>query len=143
VMLAATSFSLVVPAIEAAIGQGHEGIAGSLVVAAGMLLGAALLWLVHRTLPHEHFVKGREGRPAHVARLWLFVAAITLHNAPEGLAVGIGFAGGDFENGRSLAIGIGLQNMPEGLAVALALRRIGYPVGRALLVALATGLVEP
>lgn len=144
VMLAATSFSLIIPAIEAADRQGHGALAGSLIVAGGMALGTLVLLLANRWLPHEHFIKGREGIPAErLGRIWLFVAAITLHNLPEGLAVGVGFGGGDVSQGTTLAIGIGLQNMPEGLAVALALREVGYSTGRAFLIALLTGLVEP
>lgn len=144
VMLAATSFSLLVPALAAAAALGHGPFGSASTVGAGMLLGALALLAMHRAVPHEHFKKGREGAIAapQAARLWLFVAAITLHNLPEGLAVGVGF-GSDPDRGLSLAIGMGLQNVPEGLAVALALRKIGHPGGRAFLVALATGLVEP
>jgi zinc transporter, ZIP family len=88
---------------------------------------------------------GPDGKEAGASlrRIWLFVIAITLHNFPEGLAVGVGFGGGDIENGRSLAIGIGLQNFPEGLAVAVALLGQNYSRVRAFTVALMTGLVEP
>ena len=140
VMLAATSFSLIIPAIEAAPGP----TAGAAIVAGGMALGGAFLWLADRFFPHEHFIKGREGSEAkNLRRIWLFVIAITLHNFPEGLAVGVGFGGGDVQGGTALAIGIGLQNLPEGLVVALALVSEGYSVWRSLLVALCTGLVEP
>jgi zinc transporter, ZIP family len=71
------------------------------------------------------------------------VIAITIHNFPEGMAVGVGFGGGDVAKGVSLATGIGLQNAPEGLAVALALRGQGYSRGKSFWVALLTGLVEP
>jgi ZIP family zinc transporter len=71
------------------------------------------------------------------------VAAITLHNLPEGLAVGVGFAAGEYSNGLTLAIGIGIQNIPEGLAVALALRKAGYSRGRSFLVGASSGLAEP
>ncbi len=69
--------------------------------------------------------------------------AITIHNFPEGMAVGVGFGGGNVTNGLSLAIGIGLQNAPEGLAVAVALRGLGYTKGRSFLIAMLTGLIEP
>jgi ZIP family zinc transporter len=130
VMLAATSFSLVTPGIEAAARKGHVGVAGSGIVASGMLLGALGLLAANRYLPHEHFIKGLEGiATRRLGRVWLFVFAITLHNFPEGLAVGVGFGGGSLQNGISLAIGISLQNLPEGLAVALALVQIGYSRG--------------
>jgi ZIP family zinc transporter len=79
----------------------------------------------------------------HLSRIWLFVLAITIHNLPEGLAVGVGFGGGDVARGTVLAVGIGLQNAPEGLAVALALLSGGYSRTYAFLVAGLTGMVEP
>lgn len=141
VMLAATSFSLIVPGIES--GTRLWGVWGVAVVAGGILLGAVVLDQIDRRLPHEHFFKGVEGPSSHMKRIWLFVIAITIHNFPEGLAVGVGFGGGDFGAGTSLAIGIGLQNMPEGLAVAFPLIALGYSRWKAVGIALATGLVEP
>lgn len=144
VMLAAAFFSLILPGLEAARGQGASELRAVAVVTAGILIGAAGLWLIHRYAPHEHFVAGLEGVPTQrLRRIWLFVIAITLHNFPEGLAVGVGFGGGDVGNGVALAIGIGVQNMPEGLAVALALLSLDYSKAQALLVAAMTGLVEP
>lgn len=144
VMLAATSFSLLVPGTEAAIAQGLTQTQAALVMAGGMLLGAAFLWLAHNHFPHEHFFKGIEGlNRQHVKRIWLFVIAITLHNFPEGLAVGVGFGSGDVASGMALTLGIGLQNIPEGLVVALSLRELGYSIATAIGVATLTGLVEP
>jgi len=141
VMLAATSFSLIVPGIE------HGNLLwpgyGVYVVAFGILLGAFCLDLVDRLLPHEHFILGHEGPSSRMKKIWLFIIAITIHNFPEGLAVGVGFGGGDITNGTSLAIGIGLQNMPEGLAVALPLLGLGYSRLKAIGIATLTGLVEP
>lgn len=140
VMLAAASFALIVPGLEAA----GNGVKAALIVVAGILLGAVFLWLMDKFLPHEHFIKGHEGiDTARLKRLWLFIFAITLHNLPEGLAVGVGFGGGDILGGITLAIGIGLQNIPEGLVVALALASHKYGLKKSFLVALATGLVEP
>ncbi|NNC25235.1 ZIP family metal transporter, partial [Salinisphaera sp. USBA-960] len=76
-------------------------------------LGALFLDASNRYLPHRHFLKGREGAGVSLQRIWLFIFAITLHNFPEGLAVGVGFGSGDPEgilNGLTLAAGIGLQN---------------------------------
>jgi len=134
VMLAATCFSLLVPAIDAG---------GVWVALTGLALGAAFLTALDRLLPHEHFASGPEGPSSSLRRTWLFVIAITLHNFPEGLAVGVGFGSGDLSGATSLAIGIGLQNMPEGLAVALPLVREGYGRLPAFGIALASGLVEP
>lgn len=142
VMLAATSFSLIVPAVEYGSGMwGRTG--GLLAVVFGIAAGAAALDIVDRTVPHFHTVIGREGPSSGMRKVWLFILAITIHNFPEGLAVGVGFGGGDAAAGTTLAIGIGLQNMPEGLAVAVALIREGYGRWAALGIALMTGLVEP
>ena len=150
VMLAASFFSLIIPALENA-----EGMYGSRTLAAtitviGIFLGVVVIWLVNEHAPHEHFFQGREGKLAlpddeidSLRRIWLFVVAITIHNFPEGLAVGVGFGGGEVANGTSLAIGIGLQNLPEGLAVAVALTGEGYRRRHAFGVAALTGLVEP
>jgi ZIP family zinc transporter len=144
VMLAATSFSLIVPGTEAAVNQGASTTLAALIMVLGLLLGGAFLWLAHNHFPHEHFFKGREGSiPENFAQIWLFVIAITLHNFPEGLAVGVGFGTGDLSEGITLATGIGLQNIPEGLVVAIALRNIGYTARKALAVSTLTGLVEP
>jgi len=134
VMLAASVFSLLIPAID-------DG--GVWVTVGGMLLGALVLHLIDRLVPHEHFIRGREGPSSRLRKIWLFILAITIHNFPEGLAVGVGFGGGSLSAAIALAIGIGLQNMPEGLAVALPLTGEGYSRGRALLYATLTGLVEP
>ena len=141
VMLAATSFSLIVPGIEHG-NQLWPGY-GVYAVSIGILSGAFCLDLVDRFLPHEHFILGHEGPSSRMKRIWLFIIAITIHNFPEGLAVGVGFGGGDIGGGISLAIGIGIQNMPEGLAVALPLLGLGYGRLHALLIATLTGLVEP
>lgn len=141
VMLAATSFSLIVPAIEH--GDRLWPGLGVWVVVGGMLLGAGVLDLLDRAIPHEHFIKGLEGPSSAMKRIWLFIIAITIHNFPEGLAVGVGFGGGDIAGGISLAIGIGMQNMPEGLAVALPLIGLGYSRKAAIGIATLTGLVEP
>jgi len=102
------------------------------------------LWLTAILVPHEHFFKGHEGIEIRsLKRVWLFIFAIAIHNFPEGLAVGVGFGGGDIINGITLATGIGLQNMPEGLVVALALIAHRYSLKKSFLIALATGLVEP
>jgi ZIP family zinc transporter len=144
VMLAASFLSLIIPGIEAGrLIYGGTRIAAVIAVA-GILLGAAFVALLNEWVPHEHFFQGRQGPlPGALAKIWLFVLAITIHNVPEGLAVGVGFGGGDVARGTTLAIGIGLQNAPEGLAVALALLSCGYTRGYSFAVASLTGLVEP
>ncbi len=117
IMLAATFFSLLLPGLEFA-GQQHGEILSVGIVSAGLLLGAVALFAIHQQVPHEHFQLGREGGDAtELSRIWLFVIAITLHNFPEGMAVGVGFAGGELSNGLPLALGIGLQNIPGKIGV--------------------------
>lgn len=141
VMLAASFFSLLMPALESAAAVTGSAVHGIWIVAAGIGVGAAVLMAADRWLPHEHFVKGREGGKAgHDAGLWLFIIAITLHNIPEGLAVGVAQGSG---NGDALTAGIAIQNMPEGLIVAIALATLGVSRWKAAALALATGMAEP
>ncbi len=134
VMLAATAFSLIVPAIE---------LGGIWPATLGILIGAFFLAILDHALPHTHFIKGAEGPSSHLRRVWLLIIAITLHNFPEGLAVGVGFGTERLSDAIALMIAIGLQNMPEGLAVALPLVREKWPRGKALLYALGSGMAEP
>jgi ZIP family zinc transporter len=144
IMLAATFFSLLLPGIDYGVAYYGSNVAGVSVIAFGLLLGAFTLFFIHQNVPHEHFQLGREGNShAEMSRIWLFVIAITLHNFPEGIAVGVGFAGGELKNGVTLAIGIGLQNVPEGLAVSVALLSVGYRRLTAVLIGIGSGLVEP
>lgn len=139
VMLAATSFSLIIPSIESAGG----GIKGAAIALGGILIGGLFLDYVDKLFPDTNLMAGPGKNHDNLHRVWLFVLAITIHNFPEGLAVGVGFGDGNMANGLSLAIAIGLQNIPEGLAVALPLRREGYSSLKAFGVAACTGLVEP
>ena len=143
VMMAASVFSLILPALEEAgtdMPEERRGACGDRRDSARR--GGALV--INEHVPHEHFILGPEGPPTErLRRIWLFVIAITLHNFPEGLAVGVGFGTGDLGSATALAIGIGLQNIPEGLAVAVAPLTLDYSRGQALAVATATGPVEP
>jgi ZIP family zinc transporter len=134
VMLAATAFSLIVPAIE---------LGGIWPAVLGIFIGALFLAALDRWLPHTHLIKGAEGPSSTMRRVWLLIIAITMHNFPEGLAVGVGFGSGNLGEAIALMIAIGLQNMPEGLAVALPLVREKWPRGKALLYAFGSGLAEP
>lgn len=144
VMLTASFTSLIAPGIAAASRLHGDVRLAALVGVIGIVLGVGFVALLNEWIPHEHFFQGLQG-PAEstLARIWLLVLAITIHNIPEGLAVGVGFANGDVARGTTLAIGIGLQNAPEGLAVAVALLASGYTRTYAFLVASLTGLVEP
>ena len=149
VMLAACAFSLILPGMEAVrslqLWGGSEW-AASGVIGLAILLGAAGMMGFDRLLPHEHFIKGREGMEMDAVRklqrAWLFVFAIALHNLPEGLAIGVAYAGNGL-GGNALATGIAIQDIPEGLVVAMALVTAGYRRRTAILVAILTGMVEP
>jgi ZIP family zinc transporter len=144
VMLAATAFSLIVPGVETASEQFGNKALAALIVGLGILVGGLSIWLGNRWLPIERLAEGPYGISREtLRRTWLFMAAITIHNFPEGLAVGVGFATGDFANGLTLAVGIGLQNIPEGMAVAFAALTARYSVPRAFLIGTASGLAEP
>jgi ZIP family zinc transporter len=144
VMLTASFFSLIVPALEVAEQRHGDGPAPALIVCVSIAIGMTAVAALNALLPHEHFVSGREGpRRASLDRIWLFVFAITIHNIPEGMSVGVAFGTGEPSHGWPLALGIGLQNAPEGLAVAVALVGEGYGRARAAWIALLTGLVEP
>jgi len=144
VMLAATAFSLVIPGLDAAQAQGAGKWTAGALVGAGIVAGALFLLVLDRKLPHEHFVKGPAGAAAaQVKRVWLFVAAISLHNLPEGLAIGVGYGGADMLKGTALATGIAIQDMPEGLVVALSLLGVGYSRTAAAAIGAATSLIEP
>lgn len=144
VMLAASSFSLIIPALAAAKGQGAGGWGAAGIVGSGIAAGALLLLFIERVVPHEHFVKGLEGPQARaMKRVWLFVLAIAVHNLPEGLAIGVAYAGTDPLGALALATGISIQDVPEGMVVALALRGVGYGRLRSAGLGVLSGLVEP
>jgi ZIP family zinc transporter len=150
VMIAASVWSLLLPAIDMSEAQGGRGwIAASI----GFALGGAFLRLADQLLPHLHPglpMKASEGVRTTWERATLLVLAITLHNIPEGLAIGVAFgaaASGEttatFGAAVALAIGIGLQNFPEGIAVAMPLRREGVSMGRSFWYGQLSALVEP
>lgn len=144
VMLAATSFSLLNPALAAAEGMGLGNWTASLGVGASLLAGAGVLMLLERVLPHEHFHGGSgTAGPQRMRRVTLFVLAIVLHNIPEGLAIGVAAAGTDAAHATALATGISIQDVPEGLVVAVALLTVGVRRWLAALVGATSGLVEP
>ncbi|CAI5724698.1 unnamed protein product [Hyaloperonospora brassicae] len=165
VMLAASYWSLLAPAIDIATQDderyGPDGRYAFVPAAVGFTLGALTLFGTEKVLPvletlvHEEDDGRVEPDAAKCTnrnsfrRVLMLVIAITLHNLPEGMAVGVGFgsighsARATFANARNLAIGIGLQNFPEGLAVSMPLRREGASAFRAFMWGQASGLVEP
>jgi ZIP family zinc transporter len=140
VMVAASCWSLLIPAIE---------LGGVWRAIVGLLLGAAFLYALDKMLPHLHpeydpsASLEPEGPRVAMQRTMLLVIAITLHNIPEGLAVGVSYGAGNWGAATALAIGIGLQNMPEGLAVSVPLRREGFTRRRALWYGQLSAAVEP
>lgn len=150
VMIAASFWSLLAPSIEMAESNGQIG---WLPAAVGFLAGGAFLFGIDKLLPHLHLslpIEEAEGVKTSWRRSVLLVLAITLHNIPEGLAVGVAFgaAAAGFDQALipgaiALAIGIGLQNLPEGLAVAAPLRREGMSRRKSFLYGQASGMVEP
>jgi ZIP family zinc transporter len=146
VMLAASAFSLTIPALRAAQGQGAGPWQAGAIVGGGIVLGALLLLALDRWLPHEHFIKGfeRDNPRAHaLKRTWLFVFAVSLHNLPEGLAIGVAFAGTNPVSAAALSTGIAIQDVPEGLVIALALQGVGYARGFSVFLGAISGAIEP
>ena len=150
VMLAASYWSLLAPSIEVAAEQGWPS---WLPPAIGFLLGGAFLFALDKSLPHLHLGlpdEQAEGPQTRWRRSVLLVSAITLHNIPEGLAVGVAFGGAasgletaSLGSATALAIGIGIQNFPEGLAVAMPLRAEGLSRSKSWMMGQASALVEP
>jgi len=141
VMLAATAFSLLVPGMS--FGNAVWPGKGIYFVSFGMMLGALFLHYADRQLPHVHFDAVADLRRTSLNKIWLFIIAITIHNFPEGMSVGVSYGTGEMKTGTVLAIAIALQNIPEGLAVALPLVGLNYNKWHAVGIATVTGLVEP
>lgn len=136
IMLGASFTSLILPGIK---------IGGVVPVLLGIVFGSILVTLADRLLPHMHLIMGYEGAKSRVIRgIWLFVIAITIHNMPEGLAVGVGFASGNIDAAVILMLAIGLQNIPEGLSVGFSLLTThSYSRRFAYITSVASGFVEP
>jgi len=150
VMIAASFWSLLAPAIEMAEGSGLPAWVPAVI---GFLLGGVFLWIIDKILPHLHLglpVEEAEGIKTPWRRSVLLVLAITLHNFPEGLAVGVAFGAvsanlpaASLAGAIALAIGIGIQNFPEGAAVSVPLRREGLTRRKSFWYGQLSGVVEP
>jgi ZIP family zinc transporter len=150
VMIAASYWSLLSPAIEMANGL---GIMPWMPATVGFLLGGFFIWLIDRILPHLHLgfpTEKAEGIHTSWKRSVLLVMAITLHNIPEGLAVGVAFGAlaanlpsANLAGAIALALGIGIQNFPEGTAVSVPLRREGISMLKSFWYGQLSGIVEP
>jgi len=150
VMIAASCWSLLIPSIDL---SGQLGIIPWVPPVVGFLLGGGFLYAIDKIIPHLHLgfeMSESEGIKTSWQRSVLLVLAITLHNIPEGLAVGVAFGAAaaglpsaSLSAAIALAIGIGLQNFPEGMAVSVPLRGEGFSRLKAFMFGQASGLVEP
>ncbi|MGQ9463187.1 MAG: ZIP family metal transporter [Candidatus Fervidibacter sp.] len=135
VMLTASFTSLILPGIK---------LGGFLPTFVGILIGAVFLTVADQLIPHTHAIMGYEGlSQSRLRAVWLFIIAITIHNMPEGLAVGVGFGSGDIPGAIKLMLAIGIQNIPEGLAVSVSALSAGMGAYfYACFVGIRAGLVE-
>lgn len=145
VMVAASVWSLLIPAIEQSVGMGKFAFVPAVV---GFYIGMLFLLLLDHVIPHLHQNSSEaEGPESQLARTTMMVLAVTLHNIPEGMAVGLAFALAGVQGGLAaaavLALGIGVQNLPEGLAVALPFRASGLSRGKSFALGALSGAVEP
>lgn len=141
VMLAATAFSLIIPGME--FGNAIWAGKGLWVVSIGIVMGALFLHFADEKLPHLHFDSADNMHMDSLQKISLFIIAITIHNFPEGMSVGVSFGTGNINDGIVLSIAMALQNIPEGLAVSMPLVALGYNKWKAVGIATLTGLVEP
>ncbi|MDD3393712.1 MAG: ZIP family metal transporter [Anaerotignum sp.] len=148
VMIAASVWSLLIPALDLSEAQGGITWLPALL---GFLLGVGFLLLLDSLIPHLHMSSEKpEGMPSRLSKTTMLVLAVTLHNFPEGMAVGVTFAGAMLGNGSitmmsafALALGIALQNFPEGAIISMPLRNEGQSKKKAFLYGVASGVVEP
>ena len=139
VMLAAAVLGLILPSLE------YGGEWGLLITVAGIFVGALCLNLIDKLVPHLHKLVGPDAETHHNANLskvLLFVAAIAIHNLPEGIAAGVGFGSGDTAQALLIAGGIALQNIPEGMVIIGPMLAAGVSPGKTFVCAMLTGLVE-
>ena len=150
IMIAASYWSLLAPSIEI---SESLGLPAYLPPAIGFMMGGIVLWSIDRILPHLHLglpISSAEGIKTSWQRSILLVLAITLHNIPEGMAIGVAFGaasagipGATLTGAIALALGIGLQNFPEGLAISAPLRREGLSAGKSFWYGQLSAVVEP
>lgn len=147
VMIAASVWSLLIPAMDMAAGLGKLAF---IPAAVGFLLGIFFLLLLDHVIPHMHIDRQEEGPRANLKKNTMLVLAVTLHNIPEGMAVGVVFAGwlsGSTEMSMAgafaLALGIAIQNFPEGAIISMPLLSEGHSKHRAFGLGLLSGIVEP
>jgi len=143
VMLAASFFALLVPAMEKLIEITPDIHVAGFWYCGAVTIGVALVWLLNILLPHEHNNMVRHGPKFDLRKAWLFIIAISLHKLPEGLAVGVAYSAEELVNPLSLVIGIALHNIPEGLTMAISLVAAGETKLKSALTALMIGMLQP
>ena len=143
VMLSASFFALLVPAMEEIMNIYHDEHVAGFYYCGAVAVGVALVWILNALLPHEHNNMVRHGPKFDLKKAWLFIIAISLHKFPEGLAVGVAYGAEEFVNPLSLVIGIALHNIPEGLTIAISLVAAGENKFKSASIALLIGMVQP
>lgn len=147
VMVAASIWSLIMPAMEQSAGMGKLSF---IPAAVGFWIGILFLLLLDRVIPHMHLDNSKEGVKSRLPRTTMLVLAVTLHNLPEGMAVGVVYAG--FLSGNTgitalgalaLSLGIAIQNFPEGAIISMPLKAEGMSKKKAFLMGTLSGVVEP
>lgn len=140
IMLAASVMGLIIPSVD------KGGKYGIFVTVAGIFAGAACLNLLDKLVPHLHKLAGKDieehKKNQSYNRVLLFVAAIAIHNLPEGIAAGVGFGTGSNAQALFIASGIALQNIPEGIVIIMPMLAAGISPGKTVLYAIATGFIE-
>jgi ZIP family zinc transporter len=148
VMVAASVWSLLIPSINMGAADGKMAVVPAVI---GFSIGIAFLYLLDQLTPHLHLgAKEAEGLPSRISRTAMLALAVTLHNIPEGMAVGVVFAGAmggsatmSLAGATALAIGIAIQNFPEGAIISMPMRAEGNGKWRSFLIGTLSGLVEP
>ena len=147
VMIAASVWSLLIPSMEMAEANGQNS---ALILGGGFIIGALFLLFLDHVIPHQHLNEDKpEGPKSMLGKNTMLVLAVTLHNIPEGFAVGLTFAIAasnssiTFASALALALGIGLQNLPEGAAISLPLKQEGMSRTKAFVYGSLSGIVEP
>ena len=140
VMLAASILGLILPSIE------YGGDKGIIITVAGIFVGAVVISLIDKLVPHLHKLAGAPiegGRPkTNIDKVLLFVTAIAIHNLPEGIAAGVGFGSGNTGNALMIAGSIALQNVPEGMVIIAPMLASGISAKKTFVIAMFTGVIE-
>ncbi len=147
VMIAASVWSLLIPAMDM---SEHMGKLSFIPASVGFLLGIIFLYVLDHNVPHMHLDNQIEGKKANISQSMMLFFAVALHNIPEGMAVGVIFAGVLSGHGEvsmagaiALSIGIAIQNFPEGAIISMPLKKTGISKMKAFLYGVASGIVEP